>query len=168
MKFQGGRVVLKTTLCARVRICWVFVPGLTPVFQSSMSPSNTGGVCLAGCHVAQTQSYHPVCMWGCLVKFQGVEVVLKTMLCARVLICWVFVPGLTPISQTSMSHSNIGGLSLAGRHVVAQTQGYHLVCIWASLVKFQGGWDCCKVWCVFAVLCICLCCLHASNDPLCW
>ena len=23
--------------------------------------------------------------------------------------------------------------------VVAQTQGYHLVCIWASLVKFQGG-----------------------------
>ena len=38
-----------------------------------------------------------------------------------------------------MSHSNIGGLSLAGRHVVAQTQGYHLVCIWASLVKFQGG-----------------------------
>ena len=38
-----------------------------------------------------------------------------------------------------MSHSNIGGLSLAGHHVVAQTQGYHLVCIWASLVKFQGG-----------------------------
>ena len=38
-----------------------------------------------------------------------------------------------------MSHSNIGGLSLAGRHVVAQTQGDHLVCIWASLVKFQGG-----------------------------
>ena len=23
--------------------------------------------------------------------------------------------------------------------VVAQTQGYHLVCIWGSLVKFQGG-----------------------------
>ena len=23
--------------------------------------------------------------------------------------------------------------------VVAQTQGYHLVCIWSSLVKFQGG-----------------------------
>ena len=24
-------------------------------------------------------------------------------------------------------------------HVVAQTQDYHLVCIWGSLVKFQGG-----------------------------
>ena len=23
-------------------------------------------------------------------------------------------------------------------HVVAQTQGYHLVCIWGSLVRFQG------------------------------
>ena len=23
--------------------------------------------------------------------------------------------------------------------IVAQTQGYHLVCIWGSLVKFQGG-----------------------------
>ena len=31
------------------------------------------------------------------------------------------------------------GLCLAGCHVVAQTQGYHLVCIWGSLVKFQGG-----------------------------
>ena len=26
-----------------------------------------------------------------------------------------------------------------GCHVVAQTQGYHLGCIWGSLVKFQGG-----------------------------
>ena len=24
-------------------------------------------------------------------------------------------------------------------HVVTQTQGYHLVCIWGSLIKFQGG-----------------------------
>ena len=31
------------------------------------------------------------------------------------------------------------GLCLAGCHDVAQTQGYHLVCIWDSLVKFQGG-----------------------------
>ena len=31
------------------------------------------------------------------------------------------------------------GLCLAGYHVVAQTQGYHLVCIWGSLVKFRGG-----------------------------
>ena len=31
------------------------------------------------------------------------------------------------------------GLCLTGRHVVAQTQRYHLVCTWGSLVKFQGG-----------------------------
>ena len=31
------------------------------------------------------------------------------------------------------------GLCLAGCHVVAQTQGYHLVCIWGSLIKFRGG-----------------------------
>ena len=30
------------------------------------------------------------------------------------------------------------GLSLAGCHVVAQTQGYHVVCIWGSLFKIQG------------------------------
>ena len=32
-----------------------------------------------------------------------------------------------------------GELCLAGCHVVAQTQGYHLVCIWGSVVKFRGG-----------------------------
>ena len=31
------------------------------------------------------------------------------------------------------------GLCLTGCHVVAQTQGYHLVYIWGSLVKLQGG-----------------------------
>ena len=37
-------------------------------------------------------------------------------------------------------------------HVVAQTQGYHLVCIWGSLVKFQGAGVvlktmlCARVW----------------------
>ena len=28
---------------------------------------------------------------------------------------------------------------MAGHHVVTKTQGYHLVCVWSSLVKFQGG-----------------------------
>ena len=32
-----------------------------------------------------------------------------------------------------------GVLCLPGCHVVAQTQGYHLVCIWGSLVRFQGA-----------------------------
>ena len=31
------------------------------------------------------------------------------------------------------------GLHLSGSHVVAKTQGYYLVYIWGSLVKFQGG-----------------------------
>ena len=31
-----------------------------------------GGRCLAGCHVvARTPAYHPVYIWGSLVKFQG-------------------------------------------------------------------------------------------------
>ena len=30
------------------------------------------------------------------------------------------------------------GLCVGGCHVVAQRQGYRLVCIWGSLVKFQG------------------------------
>ena len=32
-----------------------------------------------------------------------------------------------------------GGFRRSKCHVVAQTQGYHLVYIWGSLVKFQGG-----------------------------
>ena len=30
-------------------------------------------------------------------------------------------------------------LCLAGCHVVARIEGYHLVCIWGSLVKFEAG-----------------------------
>ena len=56
--------------------------------------------------LAQTQGYYLVCIWGGLVKFQEGGVVVKTMLCARVQICWVFVPGLTPVFQSSMSPSN--------------------------------------------------------------
>ena len=32
-----------------------------------------------------------------------------------------------------------GGFRQAKCHVVAQTQGYHLVYIWGSLVKFHGS-----------------------------
>ena len=56
-----------------------------------------------------------------------------------------------------------GKLCLAGCHVIAQTQGYHLVCIWGSLVKFQGG----GVVVFLHSYAVCLYCLHASNDPLC-
>ena len=45
-------------------------------------------LCLAGCHVvAEKQGYHLVCMWGGLLKFQKGEVVVKSMLCAKVQIC---------------------------------------------------------------------------------
>ena len=51
----------------------------------------------------------------------------------------MFVPGL-PLSFKAQCLPQIGrGLCVAGRHVVAKTQGYHLVCVWGSLVKFQGG-----------------------------
>ena len=81
--------------------------GLPLSFKAQCLPQIKRGLCLAGCHVvAQTQGYHLVCIWGSLVKFQGGGVVVKTMLCARVQIRWVFVPGLTPVFQSSMSPSN--------------------------------------------------------------
>ena len=54
--------------------------------------------------------------------------------------------------------------------VVAQTQGYHLLCICGSLVKFQvggGGVVVVKFDVFLHSYAVCLCCLHASNDPLC-
>ena len=43
------------------------------------------------------------------------------------------------LSKLSVSLKFRMGLCLAGCHIVAHTQGYHLVCIWSSLVKFHGG-----------------------------
>ena len=60
-----------------------------------------------------------------------------------------------------------GGLCLAGCHVVAQTRGYRLVCIWGSLVKFQGSGVVVKFDVFLHSYAVCLCCLHASNDPPC-
>ena len=42
-----------------------------------------------------------------------------------------------------------GGFRLAKCHVVAKTQGYQLVFIWGSQIKFQGGWTGLKgpAWC---------------------
>ena len=58
-------------------------------------------------------------------------------------------------------------LCLAACHVVAQTQGYHLVCIWGSLVNFQGGGVVVKFDVFLHSYAVCLCRLHANNDPLC-
>ena len=56
-----------------------------------------------------------------------------------------------------------GGLCLAWCHVVAQTQGYHVVCIWGSLVKFQGGGVVENFDVFLHSYAVCLYCLHASN-----
>ena len=75
----------------------------------------------------------------------------------------------SPLSFKAQCLSQIwgGGLCLAGCHVVAQTQGYHLVCIWGSLVKFQGGGIVVNFDVFLHSYAVCLYCLHASNDPLC-
>ena len=63
----------------------MFVQRLIPVFCLSKLKVSLklrggrggGGRCLAGCHVVvRTLAYHPVCIWGSLVKFQGGGVVL--------------------------------------------------------------------------------------------
>ena len=59
------------------------------------------------------------------------------------------------------------GLCLAGCHVVALTQGYYLVYIWGSLVKFQGGGVVVKFEVFLHSYAVCLCCLRARNNPLC-
>ena len=59
------------------------------------------------------------------------------------------------------------GLCLAVWHVIAQTQGYQLVGIWGSLVKFQGDGVVVKFGVFFHSYAVCSCCLHARNDTLC-
>ena len=54
---------------------------------------------------------------------------------------------------------------LCGCHVVARTQGYHLVCIWGSPVKFQGDGVVLKVD-VFSHCYAVFLCMEANYDPL--
>ena len=61
------------------------------------------------------------------------------MLCARVDIAELLYRGL-PLSFKAQCLPKIErDLCVAGRHDVAKTLGYHLVYVWGSLVKFQGG-----------------------------
>ena len=63
--------------------------------------------------------------------------------------------------------AGLQGFLQGGVQLVAQTQGYQLVCIWSSLVNFQGAGVVLK----FDVLpnwdAVFLCSLHASNETLC-
>ena len=59
------------------------------------------------------------------------------------------------------------GLCLAGCHVVAQTQGYHLVCIWGSLVKFQGSGVVVKFDVFFTLMqFVCAVCMQAMTHSV--
>ena len=60
-----------------------------------------------------------------------------------------------------------GGLRQTKCHVVEQPWGYHVVWIRGSLVKFQGSGVVEKFDVFLHSYAVCLCCLHASNDPLC-
>ena len=48
----------------------------------------------------------------------------------------MFVPGLSLSFEAQCLSQIERGLCVAGSHVVATTQDYHLVCVWGSLVKF--------------------------------
>ena len=67
--------------------------------------------------------------------------VLKSMVCTGLWFCWHFHRDLSPFFKAQFPLQIEGILCLAGCHPVAQTQDYQLVCIWGSLVKFQGGKD---------------------------
>ena len=64
-----------------------------------------------------------------------------------------------------------GVLCLAGCFVLAQTQGYHLVRIWGSLVKYQGSGVVVKFDVFLHCYAVCLCCFmqamthSADNVP---
>ena len=62
VNFQGGGVVVKIMLCARVQIFgFSLYWGLPLSFKAKCLPQIDRGLCLAGCHaVARTQSYHLV------------------------------------------------------------------------------------------------------------
>ena len=77
--------------------------------------------------------------------------------------CTGAYPCLSKLNVSLKLRRGGGRLCLAGCHFVAQTQGYHLVCIWGSLVKFQGGGVVVKFNAFLHCYAVSLCCWHASN-----
>ena len=67
---------------------------------------------------------------------------------------------LPPLAQLTFFE---GGFRQTKCHADAQTQGYHVVCIWGSLVKFQGGGVVENFDVFLHSYAVCLYCLHASN-----
>ena len=70
--------------------------------------------------------------------------------------------GLPLSSKLSVSLQIERGLCLAGSHVVTKIQGYYLVCIWGSLVKFQGVGVVVKFDLFSHCYAVFLCCLRAA------
>ena len=96
--------------------------GLSLSFKAQCPPQIERHLCLAGYHVvAQTRGLSSGIIWNRLVKFQRAGVVLRTLLCARLVICCVFVPGLIPVFQSSVSPLIERNLCIAGCHVVPRT-----------------------------------------------
>ena len=146
----------------------MFVLGLPLSFKAQCLPQIERGLCVAGRHVvAKTQGYHLVCVWGSLIKFQGGEVDLKIMLYTRVRIFFFLYWGLPLSFKAKCLHQIDGGLCLAGCHVVARTQSYHLVCTRVAWLNSRGDGVVVKFDMFSHCYTVCLCCLHASNDPLC-
>ena len=81
--------------------------------------------------------------------------------------CTGAYPCLSKLNVSLKLRGGGGEVCLAGCQVVAQTQGYYLGCIWGRLVKLHGGGVVVKFDVFLHSYAVCLCCLHASNDPLC-
>ena len=83
---------------------------------------------------------HRAIIWGAfgdsLVKFQGVGLFQRLCFVRECGFAEFLYPSLPLSFKAQYLHQIKRGLCLAVRHVVAQSQGYHLACIWGSLVKF--------------------------------
>ena len=85
------------------------------------------------------RGYRLVCIWGSLVKFQGSGVVIKfDVFCTLMqFVCAVCMQAMTHPVDNVPSQQAVELLVL-GLGIVEQCW-LRLVCIWGSLVKFQGG-----------------------------
>ena len=96
-----------------------------------------------------------------LVKFQRARNVLRVVLDWGLL---KFPPGFIPVFRCLLQIEE--GLCLDGYRLVAPPQRYLLVCIWGSLVKFQGVGLFQSLMCYRTGMQFFLCSLHASNETL--
>ena len=107
----------------------MFVQRLIPVFCLSKlkvslklrgGGGEEGGRCLAGCRVvARTLAYHPVCIWGSLVKFQV-----------------IFFVGFTDVSLPDVFRGPGASVHMLSRSPVSLTPDPSLSCTYSVLYVF--------------------------------